>query len=422
MSGDSMKSNSGLSIQLEICLGSISAEFERVVLAFSGGVDSCVLMHLLNAHPAPLKILPWHINHGLQAVADEMEAFCRSVADRYKLDIEVSHLNLDPDMANLESEARKARYALFEQALTPTDCLMTAHHAEDQAETLLLNILRGSGSSGLRGIAYRRTIGSSILVRPLLEISRADILAYAQRHRLKWYDDPSNKSQRFNRNYLRHQVIPKIKNRWPGYLESIRSVITIQAETQQVLEELGAQDYQQVRYQSETETRDLLCRNTFQLLSYSRQKNLIRYWLKKYDCASLPQSRLNELIRQLNSRTDSMPVVSGSGYEIRVYNQCLYIVYKNSQVPLRAGYEFNHSARLNIKELDLKLERESIFLRLNRKDSGQSIKLKFRLKNQGPSPDSHRLKRLFQKHKIPPWKRPVTPQVYLDDELAGLWI
>ena len=108
MSGDSMKSNSGLSIQLENCLGSISAEIERVVLAFSGGVDSCVLMHLLNAHPAPLKILPWHINHGLQAVADEMEAFCRSVADRYKLDIEVSHLNLDPDMANLESEARNA--------------------------------------------------------------------------------------------------------------------------------------------------------------------------------------------------------------------------------------------------------------------------------------------------------------------------
>ena len=103
MSGDSMKSNSGLSIQLENCLGSISTEIERVVLAFSGGVDSCVLMHLLNAHPAPLIILPWHINHGLQAVADGMEAVCRAAAEPYKLGIEGSHFNLDPDMADWKS-------------------------------------------------------------------------------------------------------------------------------------------------------------------------------------------------------------------------------------------------------------------------------------------------------------------------------
>ena len=416
-----MKSNSGPDFQLENCLDSIPAEFERVVLAFSGGIDSCVLMHLLSAHQRSCKILVWHVNHGLQVVAGEMEAFCRSAAGRYKLDIEVSQLNLDPDLANLESEAREARYALFEQALTPTDCLLTAHHAEDQAETLLLNILRGSGSSGLRGIARRRSIGRSILLRPMLEISRVDIEAYASFHKIDWYDDPSNKAQRFNRNYLRHQVIPRIKSRWPGYLESIRSVISIQAETQQALDELGTQDYQQARYQSELENNDLLCRNTFQQLSYARQKNLIRFWLKKYNCASLPQSRLNELIRQLNASADSVPVVSGNGYEIRVYNQCLYIVNQNDRAPLQETYDFSHAAKLKIKEIGLNLDRKSIFDRLDQKDSGQSIKLKFRLKNADSNPQKHRLKRLFQKHKIPPWKRSLTPQVYLDDELTGLW-
>jgi tRNA(Ile)-lysidine synthase len=416
-----MKSNSRLSRQLESFFSSIPAEIERVVLAFSGGVDSCVLLHSLQSNSRPFKIDLCHINHGLQDIAGDMEAFCRSVAASYKLDIEVSHLSLDPDKGNLESEARKARYALFEQVLTPVDCLLTAHHADDQAETLLQNMLRGSGSAGLRGIAYRRSVGCSTLLRPLLDISRTEITAYAEKHQLEWYHDPSNLSHRFNRNYLRHEIIPGIKNRWPGYLESIRSVVSIQAETQQALDELGAQDYEQVRYWGEQENNDLLCCKSLLQLSLPRQKNLIRYWLKKNDCASLPHSRLNEVTRQMNSRVGSMPVVSASGYELRIYNQCLYIVFQNCHVPLRETYDFNDSVRLVIDEIDLDVDRKSIFNRLKQKDNGQSIKLKFRLNNKNSNPDIHRLKRLFQKHKIPPWKRMVTPQVYLNEELAGLW-
>jgi tRNA(Ile)-lysidine synthase len=416
-----MNSKSQSSPLLEDCLRDIPARIERVVLAFSGGVDSCVLMHILNSQPRPFKILLWHVNHGLQEIADDMEMFCRSLAKRSFVDIKVSHLNLDPTMANLESEARKARYALFEKALKPTDCLLTAHHADDQAETFLLNILRGSGSAGLRGIAHRRPVGYSMLLRPLLDFSRAEITAYARNHQIQWYDDPSNLSDRFNRNYLRNRVIPAIKNRWPGYLDSIRSVITIQAETQQVLDETGAQDYLQVRYQNEKENEDLLDRKALQRLAPSRQKNLIRYWLKNNNCASLPQSRLNELIRQLNSTTDSLPVVSGSGYEIRTYNRCLYIVRSDSRIPSRETYEFRHAARLKVTEIDLDLTRAEMFNYLGQEDSGQSIKLKFRLKGKTSSSDAHRLKRLFQKHKIPPWKRSITAQIYLDDELVGLW-
>ena len=416
-----MKSNSGFSRQLEICFSSISTEIERVVLAFSGGVDSCVLLHSLQSKSRPFKVELWHINHGLQDIAGEMEAFCRSVADSYKLYIEVSHLSLDPDTANLESEARKARYELFEQVLTPVDCLLTAHHADDQVETLMQNMLRGSGSAGLRGIAYQRPVGRSTLLRPLLDIPSAEINAYAKKYRLEWYDDPSNSSQRFNRNYLRHQVIPKIKNRWPGYLESIRSVVSIQAETQQVLDELGAKDYKQVRHRSEMEPNDLLCCNCLLQLSLPRQKNLIRYWLKKNDCASLPHNRLNELMRQMNSRVGSLPVVKGNGYELRIYNQCLYIVCQSCQEPSHESYEFNNSTRLKIDEISLDVERKSIFQRLKQKDTGQTIKLKFRINNKDSNPDIHRLKRLFQKHKIPPWKRMITPLVYLDDELVGLW-
>jgi tRNA(Ile)-lysidine synthase len=413
--------SSGSGLQLDNHFESIAKSIERVVLAFSGGVDSCVLLHLLISQSRPFKIQLWHVNHGITDMADEMEAFSRSVASDYKLPIEVSRLNLDPSMANLESEARKARYAVFEQALTAEDCLLTAHHADDQAETLLLNMLRGSGSAGLRGIAYSRPFGDSRLLRPLLDVSRAEITDYASNHRLEWFDDPSNLSQRFNRNYLRHEIIPKIKTRWPGYLDSMRSVISIQAETQQILEQLGAQDYQSVRRISEQENIDLLCCNSMCELTLPRQKNLIRYWLKKYQLASLPQSRLNELIRQLNSTAESLPVVSGSGYKIRTYNHNLYIVKSDLSMPVQETYDFGYSATIKVNEIGLELDRKLIFKRLGQKDSGQSIRLKFRLDNNESNPDIHRLKRLFQKHKIPPWKRSLTPQVYLDNELTGLW-
>jgi len=416
-----MKTKSGHGLQLGNCLDSISPVIERVVLAFSGGIDSCVLLHLLTSKPRPYKIQLWHINHGLQVIADEMETFCRSVAGLYKQKIEVSHLNLDAETTNLEAEARKARYALFEQALTPVDCLLTAHHADDQAETFILNILRGSGSAGLRGIAKGRSIGRSTLFRPLLDISRTDILTYARQNQLEWFDDPSNLSVRFNRNYLRHQVLPLLKNRWPGFTKSIRSVIAIQAETQEMLDDLGAQDYLHVRRRDQLGKSDVLCRKGLLELSLSRQKNLIRYWLNKYDHTSLPQNRLNELIRQLQSSMDSMPVVSGGGYEIRSYNRCLYIVNQDSLVPLQDTYDFKKLARLKISCINLVLGRESIFHHLKLKDSGQSIKFKFRLNSSDSNPDVHRLKRLFQKHKIPPWKRSLTPQIYLDDELTGLW-
>ena len=160
---------------MKSCLESIPDNIERVVLAFSGGLDSCVLLHLLTSHPHSYSVQLWHVNHGLQESADEMEVFCNARAREYGLEIKTSHLHLDPHAGNLESTARQARYALFEKELNQGDCLMTAHHADDQVETFMLNALRGSGSAGLRGIAKSRPIGQSTLFRPLLDISREEL-------------------------------------------------------------------------------------------------------------------------------------------------------------------------------------------------------------------------------------------------------
>jgi len=389
------------------------------VLAYSGGLDSSVLLHLLASPSRQYEVLVWHVNHGLQEVAQEMEAFCRSQANGYKLTFKTSHLDLDPKAANLESKARKARYALFEHALGKNDCLLTAHHADDQAETFLMNVLRGSGSAGLRGIAKSRPIGRSILLRPLLEVPRKDILSYASFYKLEWFDDPSNSADRFNRNYLRNQVIPLLKARWPGYLESIRSVVSIQEETQDALNELGALDLQYL--QSGPGNTDCLSIIDMLGLSRSRQKNVIRYWLQLCGRASLPQARLNELIEQLHARNDATPMIAGSGFDIRIYDHCLFVVPHGETAILEENYDFNRQQLLKIEAISLQIDRKSIMRCLNRKDSGQTISLRFRRRGNSSNPDRHRLKRLFQKYKIPPWKRAVTPQIYLDGELIDLW-
>jgi tRNA(Ile)-lysidine synthase len=417
-----VKSPPTLKARLESCLDCIPADISRVVLAYSGGIDSRVLLHLLSLRSQQFEIMPWHVNHGLQDIAAEMEAFCRASASLYGFKIKLSHLNLDAQDSNIEASARHARYALFEQFLGQNDCLLTAHHADDQAETFLLNSLRGSGSAGLRGIARARDIGRSYLLRPLLEISRQEIADYAAQQALEWHDDPSNRSQRFNRNYLRNQVMPLIKKRWPGYLESIRSVVSIQAEIQDTLDELAEQDYQQARLNKSLASDAPLSCSVLRELSRSRQKNLIRYWLKHFGYPSLPQARLNELVGQLNASRDAMPLIAAADYDIRLYDQSLFVVpHGQTEIPEEI-YNFDIQPLLRIDEIDLQVERKSILERLHSKDSGQSIRLKFRRRANASNPDSHRLKRLFQKYRVPPWKRPVTPQIYLDDELVDLWI
>ena len=403
------------------CLESIPDKIERVVLAYSGGLDSSVLLHLLALQTRSFTVCLWHVNHGLQKSADTMEAFCRTQAQDYGLDLKISHLQLNPHAGNLEYTARLARYELFENELKQGDCLLTAHHADDQIETFFLNALRGSGSAGLRGIARSRPVGQSILIRPLLDISRQELSAYASRRQIKWFEDPSNASDQFDRNYLRHHVVPLIKNRWPGYLSSIRLAIEIQVETEAVLKELATQDYDTVRGFSGSNNSESLSKQALLELTLPRQKNLIRYWLKQHHCASLPQARLVELVNQLSAQKNLGTMIRGTNYSIRVYDQRLFIVPDEDSPSLQEVYEFEQSAVLKIKEIGLEIERKEIMRYLQKSDIGQSIRLRFRLRSNLPNSAHHRLKRLFQKHKIPPWKRSVTPQIYLDDELIGLW-
>ncbi|MFC6670032.1 tRNA lysidine(34) synthetase TilS [Marinobacterium aestuariivivens] len=184
----------------------------RWLIGFSGGLDSRVLVELAARCLDPTRILLLHVNHHLQAEADSWAVRCRRTAAALGLGIRV--LNVAPASAS-EADAREARYRAFEGELQTGDCLLLGHHADDQAETLLLRLLRGAGVRGLKGMPRSRRLGAGRLLRPLLDIKRADLQSWARQQGLEWIEDPSNAGLDYDRNFLRHRVLPPLAERWP---------------------------------------------------------------------------------------------------------------------------------------------------------------------------------------------------------------
>jgi len=403
---------------MQSCLALIPDDRERIYLAYSGGLDSSVLLHLLVSSPHRPRLVPWHINHGLLDVATAMEQFCIEQARRYDLEIRIDRLDPGAIDSNIEATARKHRYDLFAAGCGSSDCILTAHHADDQAETFLLNALRGSGSAGLRGIAPCRALGASLLLRPLLGYSRQQLEDYASQHELAWFNDPSNRDSRFDRNYLRNEVIPTIRKRWPQFRESLVTTCQLQAETQQVLEEVAQQDYQALT-RTDGEGDPTLDLAGLLQLAPGRAKNLLRYWVATAGLAAVPGARLREVMKQLHAKAGAMPQIAMPEYSLRLYDQRLFLVRNDALRDCRGVFEFGLQPMIEIDEFNLHWRRENLFGYLQLDDKQQQVTLRYGADGQQAS-DRHRLKRLFQKHRIPPWKRRSTPRVYLDGKLAGI--
>jgi tRNA(Ile)-lysidine synthase len=403
---------------MQSCLALIPDDIERAYLAYSGGLDSSVLLHLLVRHRPACRLIPWHVNHGLLEAAAQMQTFCVEQARRYELEIRVDRLELGNIDSNIEAEARRQRYRLFESGIAAGDCLLTAHHADDQAETFLLNALRGSGSAGLRGIARQRGLGAGLLLRPLLDFTRAQLEDYANQHEIAWFNDPSNEDNRFDRNYLRNQVIPSIRARWPHFPDALVTASRLQAETHSVLDEVAQLDFEALAQPVKDGDSTLEVNGLLQLSS-GRCKNLLRYWIAQAGLASLPGARLDELMRQLRSRPDAMPEIALPGYSIRLYDKCLFLVRDDALRHCSGVFEFGLQPLIAIDACGLSMQRADLFKQLQIEDQNQRLTIKYRTDGEKNS-DRHRLKRLFQQQRIPPWERDSVAQVYLDGELSGL--
>jgi tRNA(Ile)-lysidine synthase len=252
-------------------------------VAFSGGLDSTVLLHLLAGLSRRLPLPPLravHVQHGLQAVAQAWPAHCQQVCDALGVPLLQRVVQVQPG-ASLEQAARDARYAAFVALLGDDEVLLTAQHRDDQAETLLFRLLRGAGARGLAAMPVSRSLGLGQLVRPLLDVSRAELEDYARANRLDWVEDPSNRDERFSRNYLRQQVLPLLTQRWPQAMLSMARSAAHLGEAQGLLDELAQADLIAIGQDSRFTWLSLPSLPLAPLLQLSaaRQRNLLRHWL-----------------------------------------------------------------------------------------------------------------------------------------------
>jgi len=274
-------------ISLPIPLDALHDHPGPLLIGFSGGLDSSVLLHRLAHAPTlrPRTISALHVHHGLHPNADLWQQHCRKVCAQWQVALDCIRVEVPRHSGNgLEAAAREARHAAFAQALPTGGILVLAHHQDDQAETVLLRALRGSGVDGLAAMRPWRGFAGGWLWRPLLSLSRAQLLDYAHSHGLRWIEDPSNTDPGFDRNYLRHKVIPQLTTRWPQAAARLAHVAALQAEAQALLD-ADAQDHLAACTAGAADTLSVSRLNQF---SRPRRARLVRQWIAALGLPPLP--------------------------------------------------------------------------------------------------------------------------------------
>lgn len=381
-------------------------------VAYSGGRDSHVLLHWLagqRGQLAPHRLRAVHVDHGLQADAARWAEHCAAVCAALGVPLDLHRIDARPAPGQSpEAAARQARYAALAADMQDGDVLLTAHHQTDQAETVLLALLRGAGVAGVAAMPAQKRFGRGWLLRPLLDWPAARLTRYAQEHRLDWVEDPSNRDARFDRNFLRSEVLPLLARRWPAATTTLARHAAHAADAQALLDDIASADGADAPQ---------LTAAQLAVLAPSRQRNLLRAWLHRHGAEAPSTARLDELLRQaLTAAADRLPCVAFGGHAVRVWRGRLYLTPEPLPPPPQP----------RLWRLDAPLELPGIGRLCAQPQPGAGLKLaalgeppmlevRFR-----DAAGGHTLRKRLQELAVPPWQRERWPLLYRGDRLLQI--
>ena len=367
---------------------------KNIVIALSGGIDSVVLLHFLNSH-YPGNIRAVHINHNLSKHSKDWSLFCKELCHKQGVEFKSIDVNIKTS-SNIEENARKKRYNSLKSELSKNEVLCTAHHQEDQSETFLLQLFRGSGVAGLASMPKMKSFADSFLYRPFLNISKQLIVDYATKYNLDWVEDDSNNNLNFKRNLLRLEFIPKLESGFEGVIKNISRSAYHQSEALKLINDLAEIDIEKF---------NLVINHKIQVLPLTelperRVANVLRYYIAQRGFLMPSNKVLTELISVLRAKDDAKVILKWHLYEVRRYDNELYFFdgepdRSNEDCPL-----FN------------KLKDQTNFTIRFRQD-GQRVRLKGKK-------HSSSLKKILQSANIPPWERDKLRMYYINDTLVGM--
>jgi tRNA(Ile)-lysidine synthase len=402
------------------------SHIQRLIVGYSGGLDSHVLLHLLATQRhlwSQRTLMAVYVNHGLQPAATAWGEHCRHICQQ--LDVPFRILLVKAQAApgeSPEAAARQARYTALAAELESDAALLTAHHRDDQAETLLLQLLRGAGPHGLAAMPTVAPLGQGWLLRPLLDADRADLRAYAHDQQLHWIDDASNADPDFDRNYLRHRIMPLLRERWPATNRVLARSAHHCAEVANWLDaEADADLARAAAVQPDGLHLPALC-----ALSEPRQRNLLRRWLRKLGLPVPDARQLHHILHDaVTAGRDRQPWIRWRGGEARRYRDTLYAL--PPLAPHDARQVFTWQAVANdYPPLELPglgtLQLQNVIGAGLRGEAlaGATLTVGFRQGGERFRPvgraHSQELKKLLQDAGIPPWQRDRLPLLFLGSE------
>lgn len=400
----------------------------KLLVAFSGGLDSTVLLDALvwlrqNRLP-DLALRAVYIHHGLSVHADEWASHCQVQCRRRQVSFQTITVKVNPELGGIEAAARAARYQMLQHSLSPGETLLTAQHLDDQSETFLLALKRGSGPAGLSAMAAVMPFHGHELLRPLLGCSRAQLQAYAQSRRLTWIEDDSNRDERFDRNFLRLRIMPLLKQRWPHFGQSIARSAQLCAEQETLLDELLQETLTALASPDGS-----LAVAPMTGMSAARRGALLRRWLAAAGVRMPAKEQLERLWQEVAlSRPDAEPRLQLADRQIRRFRERLYIL------PI---YGCLTSVVLPWPDINLDLPLPDGLGRLRQTLSGVAVRaadpaerISVRFAASGifhivGRRHGRQIKKLWQELGVAPWLRDRTPLLFYNETLIaapGLFI
>ncbi len=400
---------------------------ERWLVAYSGGMDSTVLLHALTKLVGPGNVVATHVHHGLQPAADAWAAHCEAQAREFGAVFECVRLSGSPARGqSLEAWARDQRYRALAAVARRLRCaaVLTAHHADDQVETVLMRIARGTGIDGLVGIEPVATLARAVVLRPLLGLPRARLAAYGRRHGLRWVEDPSNADQRRARNAIRHRVLPAIDASLPGFRAKLLDTVPLVRAARDAQVELAAQDLERARSGAGLDRRILA------QLPLDRRNAALRAWLRSQGLRAPSEARLREIGKQLVEAQGAEGRVLHEGVALLRYRDAILECDAQAlATPPLARTELNWRGE---RSIELPAGAGRLHFVVARADTADAVAQRWlsaqtlvvtaggvSAERLRPHPRARRrtLKNLYQERGVPAWMRATLPLVHACGQL-----
>lgn len=398
----------------------------HIILALSGGMDSRVLLELLalyrNQYPQHhYQVI--HVHHGLSPNADAWLAQCEHWAKAANFSFRAVRVAIDKTQGNIESAARTARYQAILACAKPNALILTGQHADDQTETFLLALKRGSGPKGLASMPVCRPFAHAYLIRPLLEVTRAQIEQFACAHQLDWIEDESNQDTHYDRNFIRQTWLPIAKARWPQLGQAIQRTAALCAAQEALLDELLT-DYDAKMIQADGG----FCLRDWAQFSSQLQSALLRRWLRKSYAITPSFAQLNQIQTTIiAAASDANPILQLGPWQIRRFQKRLYVVPAFKDVTnWRSELVDNVPLQLpdGLGVIGLYSDKDYSGLSLKRPSELTSIYVRFDSQGLLAHPvgrqGKRQLKKLFQEYGIPSWQRRRIPIIFYGDTLVAI--